>query len=212
MLKMKFITLPLLALLAAGCGSTPKAAGIPAAQGAVVPAAARLPLTCHARASRKRPYDHTTVGIRVRTAAHARIDSYAALASLNGENTTGRANASGKRTLRFRVSPFSVGFHVIVDVHVFRQGRKGACQASFRPRSRPARAPAPAQPTATASPPAPSSPPSPAALSCYPLSNEGTCYEPGEYCRTSDAGMTGIAGDGEKIICENNNGLRWEPA
>ncbi|TVZ04236.1 Ig-like domain repeat protein [Trebonia kvetii] len=55
-----------------------------------------------------------------------------------------------------------------------------------------------------ASPP----PPKPA---CYPLSNEGTCYEPGEFCRTADHGKTGIAGDGERIICEDNNGWRWEP-
>ena len=45
----------------------------------------------------------------------------------------------------------------------------------------------------------------------YPLSNEGTCYEPGEYCRASDAGVSGIAGDGEAILCTDNNGLRWEP-
>ena len=24
--------------------------------------------------------------------------------------------------------------------------------------------------------------------------------------------MSGIAGDGKAIICENNDGLRWEPA
>jgi hypothetical protein len=29
---------------------------------------------------------------------------------------------------------------------------------------------------------------------------------------SSDAGMSGIAGNGEAIICEDNNGLRWEPA
>jgi hypothetical protein len=46
---------------------------------------------------------------------------------------------------------------------------------------------------------------------CAPLSNKGTCYEPGEYCRTSDAGMTGVAGNGEAIVCTDNNGLRWEP-
>jgi hypothetical protein len=46
---------------------------------------------------------------------------------------------------------------------------------------------------------------------CYPLSDEGTCYEPGEYCRDDDEGMTGVAGDGESIICEYNDGLRWEP-
>jgi hypothetical protein len=36
--------------------------------------------------------------------------------------------------------------------------------------------------------------------------------EPGEYCRDSDQGVTGVAGDGESIICEDNDGLRWEPA
>ena len=47
---------------------------------------------------------------------------------------------------------------------------------------------------------------------CHPLSNEGTCYEPGEYCRNSDHGATGVAGDGETITCEDNNGWRWEPS
>jgi hypothetical protein len=43
------------------------------------------------------------------------------------------------------------------------------------------------------------------------MTNGGNCYEPGEYCRTSDRGASGVAGDGEKIICEDNNGWRWEP-
>jgi hypothetical protein len=51
----------------------------------------------------------------------------------------------------------------------------------------------------------------PSATSCYPLSNEGTCYEPGEFCRNSDHGASGLAGDGEKIMCEDNDGWRWEP-
>lgn len=62
--------------------------------------------------------------------------------------------------------------------------------------------------SSTASTPSTSTSPS---SSCYPLSDEGTCYEPGEYCRDSDAGTTGVAGDGESITCENNDGLRWEP-
>jgi len=41
--------------------------------------------------------------------------------------------------------------------------------------------------------------------------SSGDCYEPGEFCPHTDAGMTGVAGDGKTIICENNNGLRWEP-
>jgi len=51
----------------------------------------------------------------------------------------------------------------------------------------------------------------PPPASCSPLTNGGHCYEPGEYCRNSDHGMYGVAGDGEKIACEDNNGWRWEP-
>jgi hypothetical protein len=47
---------------------------------------------------------------------------------------------------------------------------------------------------------------------CHPFSDERTCYEPGEFCRTSDHGVTGLAGDGETITCKNNDGWRWEPA
>ena len=71
--------------------------------------------------------------------------------------------------------------------------------------------PAPA-PTTAAPPPPPPSTAAPAPAGCYPLSNEGTCYEPGEYCRDSDQGASGVAGDGEKITCEDNDGWRWEPA
>jgi hypothetical protein len=46
---------------------------------------------------------------------------------------------------------------------------------------------------------------------CHPLTNGGRCYEPGEYCRHTDRGVRGIAGDGKRIICRNNDGLRWEP-
>lgn len=68
--------------------------------------------------------------------------------------------------------------------------------------------PAPAR-TTPAPPPAPPAATAPA--SCYPLSNEGTCYEPGEFCRKTDHGKTGVAGDGKAIKCEDNDGWRWEP-
>jgi len=58
-----------------------------------------------------------------------------------------------------------------------------------------------------APPPAPTTTPA----TCFPLTNGGNCYEPGEYCRNSDHGMSGVAGDGEKIICADNDGWRWEP-
>ena len=50
------------------------------------------------------------------------------------------------------------------------------------------------------------------AARCYPLTNSGGCYEPGEFCRTSDHGASGVAGDGEKVTCRDNNGWRWEPS
>jgi cytoskeletal protein RodZ len=55
-------------------------------------------------------------------------------------------------------------------------------------------------------------PASTAPVGCNPLSDEGTCYKPGEYCRDSDHGVSGVAGDGEAIACEDNDGWRWEPA
>jgi hypothetical protein len=59
-----------------------------------------------------------------------------------------------------------------------------------------------------AAPPAPA----PIAARCHPITASGNCYKPGEFCSHADAGMTGVAGDGEKIICEKNRGWRWEPA
>jgi hypothetical protein len=47
---------------------------------------------------------------------------------------------------------------------------------------------------------------------CSPHTNKGNCYEPGEFCRKSDHGASGVAGDGESIVCEDNDGWRWEPA
>jgi cytoskeletal protein RodZ len=46
---------------------------------------------------------------------------------------------------------------------------------------------------------------------CTPKTNAGNCYKAGEFCRTADRGTTGIAGNGEAIKCEDNDGWRWEP-
>lgn len=51
----------------------------------------------------------------------------------------------------------------------------------------------------------------PAPTGCYPLSNGGNCYSAGQYCRNSDHGATGVAGNGARIVCADNNGWRWEP-
>lgn len=46
---------------------------------------------------------------------------------------------------------------------------------------------------------------------CYPLTNGGNCYKSGEFCRSTDHGVTGVNGNGAAIKCEYNNGWRWEP-
>jgi phosphatidylserine/phosphatidylglycerophosphate/cardiolipin synthase-like enzyme len=63
--------------------------------------------------------------------------------------------------------------------------------------------------SATKSKPTPKPKPSPTV--CQPKTSSGNCYEPGEYCPDADHGMSGVAGDGEAIVCEENDGWRWEP-
>ncbi|MFJ7243542.1 hypothetical protein ACIQWA_02730 [Kitasatospora sp. NPDC098652] len=67
--------------------------------------------------------------------------------------------------------------------------------------------PAPAPAHTTQAPPAGATHP---ASSCYPQTNGRKCYQPGEYCRSSDHGASGIDGEGAAIRCEDNNGWRWE--
>jgi hypothetical protein len=65
-------------------------------------------------------------------------------------------------------------------------------------------------PSSAAPPPPPPSSAAPAG--CHPLTPSGHCYEPGEYCPTADAGMSGVAGDGKTIICEFESGrYHWHP-
>jgi hypothetical protein len=198
--------------------TTANAASHPAATAT----ADRTPLKCRAQATSTQPRDHTTVTIKVHTVAHAEVTAASRLASLRNKNVTGSSNANGTWALRVRIGGATPGTRVVVAVHVSRHGSTGSCQASFRPRAAAVSATAATQPAAPPSP-APAvtqaaAPPSPApaapttAASCSPLSDEGTCYEPGEYCRDDDHGASGIAGDGESIVCEDNDGWRWEPA
>ncbi|MFE0464093.1 hypothetical protein ACFW1A_33045 [Kitasatospora sp. NPDC058965] len=84
----------------------------------------------------------------------------------------------------------------------------------------------PARPTAPAKPVTPTTPAAQTggsgsggsgsggsgAAACHPLTNAGRCYLPGEFCRATDRGVTGVDGRGDPIVCRDNNGLRWEPA
>jgi hypothetical protein len=42
------------------------------------------------------------------------------------------------------------------------------------------------------------------------MSNEGTCYRPGEFCRDTDHNQSGIDENGDSMTCEDNDGWRWE--
>jgi hypothetical protein len=143
----------------------------------------------------------TTVGVLVSTAPGARITVVGHFEA-GDRKKTARADSTGLRKFWFSLGSAPPGVRVTVVVRVAADGQERSTRVWFSPRQPP---PPPAPPTT-----APAPAPQPA--SCHPLSNEGTCYEPGEFCRESDQGVTGVAGDGETIICEDNNGLRWEPA
>lgn len=70
----------------------------------------------------------------------------------------------------------------------------------------------PTSPPATVPPP--TSPPPTAApvTACSPMTSSGNCYSAGEFCSNADHGVSGVAGNGEAITCEDNNGWRWEPS
>lgn len=87
-----------------------------------------------------------------------------------------------------------------------------AAPARSAPPSPPAPvASAPVPPPPPAQPSAPVGPPPGPAPGCHPMTSTGHCYEPGEFCSDADHGLTGVAGDGETIRCEDNDGWRWEP-
>jgi hypothetical protein len=179
---------------------------------------ARPALSCHAQATRLRPRDHTSVGIRVHTAAHIKVTAKSPRGPVTALSSPGRASAQGNRLLRFLIGAATPGIRIVIVVRVSGHSQTSTCRASFRPKAAPVavvKAPAPPQPPQPAPPPPPSPappPPPPTKASCHPLSNEGTCYEPGEFCRDSDHGVTGVAGDGETITCADNDGWRWEPS
>jgi hypothetical protein len=47
---------------------------------------------------------------------------------------------------------------------------------------------------------------------CYPLTNSGSCYQPGEHCLYFEEGTSGVDGGGQPIRCDDYDGWRWEPS
>jgi hypothetical protein len=134
----------------------------------------------------------------------------------------GLATGGGKATPTGNTSPIassSALASAVASATVAATSTTPAPAAATKVKAKPRRTAAPAAPAPTKTkavvpPPPPTT--APAAVpstpsGCYPLTNSGKCYEPGEYCRNSDHGASGVAGDGERIVCEDNDGWRWEP-
>jgi hypothetical protein len=129
----------------------------------------------------------------------------------------GVAVGCGKGTPTGNVSPITTTTPMASSV-----GSAAAIVASAQPTTtQTARTQTAVAPTQAAAPPAPAKttpvavpapPVATARASCSPLTNGGNCYEPGEFCRNSDHGASGVAGDGKAITCEDNDGWRWEPS
>ena len=150
--------------------------------------------------TRKHPIVGTKVGIVVSTVPNARITVVAHFET--GDHKKTARDATGLHTFWFPTGSVTPGYRVRVDVRV-------SCER-----------PDPLQPDIVHPAPAsPSTPPQNARhlatsppTGCYPKASTGNCYQPGEFCPHADAGMHGIDGSGNPIICEDNDGLRWEPA
>jgi hypothetical protein len=129
------------------------------------------------------------------------------LASSHSTKATPTGNASAAAT--------STPTHAATSSPTPHAGKAKKTMKKKKPRPKKTTSPAVAAtppPAATTPSTVASSPAAATPAGCSPLSNEGTCYEPGEFCRNSDHGMSGIAGDGEAITCEDNDGWRWEPS
>lgn len=135
----------------------------------------------------------------------------AGIAGATGGGTsrqTGDASPVAAATLTHTATPSPAPTHHTTEKKTTRPQKTRVASQATTP------APAATAPAAVPSTPvaAPSTPVAATSAGCHPLSDEGTCYEPGEYCRDADHGASGIAGDGKAITCEDNDGWRWEPA
>ena len=217
----KKIVLALPAVLAlAACGT---ASAAPPARPAAFTAATR-PLWCHAVVSNPRPARYTTTLVHVQTQASVKVFTVAFFKTVHRAYFA-HASTDGRANVTYHVSGATYGRRVPVVVTVVQRQRAATCTTSFTPRRRRGH-PGPPTPSPTRSSPAPrpsasspsprpphSSPPtSPPPAGCYPRASTGNCYRAGEYCPEADHGMHGIDANGNPIICEDNDGWRWESA
>jgi hypothetical protein len=104
------------------------------------------------------------------------------------------------------------GFASTGDVTAFVTSGSGI-QAVTTPSTRAPATPTTTRTTTSSTTSTTTAPPTTAApAGCYPLTDQASCYQPGEFCPSSDHEVTGRAGNGETITCEDENGWRWEAA
>lgn len=163
-------------------------------------ATARHSTTAHASPSKKAPVVTTrqvSVTEQVPFTTEERDDSGLS----KGQTRIVQTGVDGSRTLTYKIT-FSNGKQVgktLLSTTITARPIDKIVELGTYVAPRP-------KPTAGAAPP-----PAAPAPSCYPLTSGGNCYEPGEYCRDSDHGASGVAGDGKSIVCSDNDGWRWEP-
>ena len=209
-----FVVVLPLAGLAAGCTSAPghSAAQAPSSSSAAQPAssaAGPLPTTA-APAASTHPGPAATVRAYYRAINN---DNYARAWHLGGRFTGSSysAFAAGfQGTAHDKVSIVSVTGNVVTARLAARQtdGSVRTYQGTYWVTHGVITRFDVALSSAAPPPPASAAP----AAGCHPLTPSGHCYEPGEYCPTADAGLTGVAGDGETIVCVLESGrYHWHP-
>ena len=165
------------------------------------------PLSCQASVSNANPSDFTKTAVHVRTDASAKVFTVAYYRTVNRAYFA-RADFDGRAQISYYVSGATPGYRVKVIVTVVRGHNASTCRTSFTPRKSGSPTPSPSPSPSSSSPtPSPSS-----SAACHPTTSSGNCYEPGEFCPAADHGMDGVDGKGEAIVCEDNNGWRWELA
>jgi hypothetical protein len=156
--------------------------------------------------SKTRPADFTTTVVHVRTQALVKVFTVAFYKTVNRAYFV-RASSSGQAQVTYHISEATPGRKVEVVVTVVRRHHASSCSTSFTPRKRGSSS-SPPSPSPSSSAPAPD----PSTAACYPTTSAGNCYQTGEFCPNADHGMSGIAENGDSIVCENDNGWRWVAA
>ncbi len=148
-------------ILLAGCGVASAHAMRTADMGPLA-AHSKRSLKCVAWATSRYPADGTSVGVRVRTHAHARIRAVAHYKTANDMRTV-RASARGRRTFWYYLENPAPGYRVNVTVRVHHKTRRGSCRTWFTPHRVliPSHSPSPTPSSSPTPTPAPTPTPTP---------------------------------------------------